>query len=313
MLDLCSLLQPNAGAPECDKSRGIPRYLVIGNAAFLAANVASSATFKAAFKSACLKGRDESGKLIVLPIVMNVENQTEGNQEGTLNQGFKEVLREGAPAFLFGVRISNKHAQNLRALNKQEVKVFTVDDARLMWGTLTGTPSFEGEKAILFVGGDNFTDGQSSKMIAIGVSFTDVEGFKGSSVYQPIDFNVSDFGRLKDVYITEAAASAANVFKLTGKIKTGQFNKTLDVYADYAATMAAVNKWKAKNVATGAAFTITSVAVNAAGYWTVTLDTTAWTALTAGDQVEINFETPSVLDAAGVTGIEGVSLIVTKP
>ncbi len=312
-LDLCSQNLPNAGAPNCDKSRGIPRFLIIGDASFDSTAYASQVAFKAAFKSACLTARGTTGKLIVLPIIADVENKTGDNTTGSLNQGFTEVLREGFPAFDYGVQISNRHAQILRPLNGQDLKVFTVDHNLNIWGTYTSDAKFRGESAKIFVGGDNFTDGQSSKTVKINVSYTDVEEFKASSRYFTIDFAASDYGRLKDVQLYEKAAAASNVFKISGKISTGKVGYYLDIYLDYSAVIANIARWVATNKATGAAFTITSVAVNAAGYWTVTLDSTAWTALTTGDIVVLNFAGPSVLDAAGATGIEGLSIELVKP
>lgn len=311
--DLCSVNLPNAGVPECDKSRGIPRYLIVGAKEFTAGEYATIAAFKAALKAATLVSRNTSGKLIVLPLAANVEKATPDNATGTLNQGFTEVLREGFPSWNLGVQISNNHAQKLRPLNGQDVRVFVVDHNLNVWGTLTDTPGFKGEAAKIFVGGDDFTDGQSSKTVLINVAYTDVEEFKSSSRYFTIDFSVAAYGKLKDVELTEAIAASSNVFRITGKIKTGKVGVLLDVYTNYSTAMANTARWTAINTATGAAFTITSVAVNAGGYWTVTLDSTAWTALASLDSVTLNFAAPSVLDAASVTGIEGVSIVLVKP
>lgn len=312
-LDLCAVNMPNAGSPNCDKSRGIPRYIIVGSKEFEPADYATVAAFKAAFKAATLVGRNQSGKLIVLPVIADVQKKTSDNQTGTLNQGFTEVLREGFPSFDGGVQISNKHAQKLRPINGQDVKVSVVDHNLNYWGTyVSDSGNFRGESAKVFIGGDDWSDGQNSKTILINVAYTDVEEFKGSSAYMTIDFSVKDYGQLKDVDLT-LVSSASNVHNITGKISTGKVGYKLDIYDDYAAAMANVARWTAVNTATGAAFTITSVAQNAGGYWVVTLDSTAWTALSSGDKVTINFAAPSVLDAAGATGIEGVELIVEKP
>jgi hypothetical protein len=311
--NLCSTNMPNAGAPDCDKSRGIPRYLVIGDGEFDVADYASVAAFKAKLKAATLVGRNQSGKLIVLPIVANVERKTADNQTGTLNQGFSEILREGFPAWDLGLQISNNHAQKLRPLNGQNVKAFVCDDNLNVWGAVTSTSKFRGEAAKIFVGGDDFTDGQSSKFILVALSYTDIVEFKMSSRYFTIDFSLSDYGKLKDAELVEAAAASSNVFKITGKIPTGKIGYKLDIYTDYASAMANIARWTCVNNQTGAAFTITSVATNAGGYWVVTLDTTLWTALGSGDSVTLNFAAPSVLDAVGVTNIEGIAIVLTKP
>lgn len=312
-LDLCSINSPNSGAPACDVSRGIPRYLVIGSKEFVANDYASLTAFKAAFKAATLLPKSSSGKLIVLPIIANVENATEANATGTLNQGFSEVLREGNPSFNFGVQISNRHAQVLRQLNGKDVKVFVFDDKKNLWGTRTDAGIFKGESAKFFAGGDNFTDGQASKVVTFNLAYTNASEFYDFSAYFTLDFNVNDYGQLKDVQIVEKAAAATNVFKVGGQIKTGKVGLTLDIYEDYSTALAAVGNWVVKRLDTNATMTITSVTADAANKgWTVTVDSTAFTALSAGTKVSINLAAPSVLDAASVTGIEGVEIIYTK-
>lgn len=311
-LDLCSVNMPNGGAPDCDKTRGIPRYLIIGSYEFTAADLASTTVFKARLKTQTLLATGAAGKLIVFPIIQNVEKKTADHQTGTLNQGFSEVLREGFPAWDYGVRISNYHSQLLRQINNQSLKIFTVDHNLNVWGTWTSNSTFRGESAQLFIGGDDFSDGQNSKFILVSTSYLDVEEFKQSSKYYPIDFSVSDYGKLKNVILT-LVTSATNVHNITGKLNTGRANYQLDVYLDYATPMANAARWTATNVQTGVAITITTVATNAAGYWVVTLDSTMWTALSSGDKVIINWAPPTTIDAVAVTGVEGFPLTVTKP
>lgn len=313
-LDLCSVNMPNAGAPDCDKSRGIPTYILIGSYEFTPANYASIAAFKAALKAQTLVGRNQSGKMIVLPVLADVQKKTSDNATGSLNQGFTEVLREGFPAFDGGMQISNKHAQKLRPLNGQNVKVFVVDHNLNVWGTYLPTSgNFRGESAKLFIGGDDFTDGQASKVITVNVAYTDALEFKNSSAYFAIDFSVADYGKLKDVEITlVSGGGASNVHNLTGKIATGKVGYKLDIYSDYSTVLANIARWTLTNDQTGATVTITSVAVNAGGYWVFTVDTTAWSGLTTGQSMTVNLAAPSVLDTAGATGIEGVALVLVK-
>lgn len=312
-LDLCAVNLPNGGAPACDKTMGIPRFMIVGDYEFTSANYASIAAFKAALKAATLVAAGGSGKLIVLPIIANVENTTGENTTGTLNQGFTEILREGFPSFNFGVQVSNNHIQKFRALNNQDLKVFIVDHNLLVWGVVTSLDKFRGFASRLFVGGDNFTDGQSSKTQLFAWSTTDVEEFKASSRYFEIDFSVSDYGKLKDVELYEKAAASTNVFNISGRLATGKIGYKLDIYSDYSTAMANASRFTCVNNQTAAAHTITSVATNAGGYWVVTLDSTAWGALASGESVTLNFAAPSVLDAANATGIEGVAIVLTKP
>lgn len=310
-VDLCSSNNPNGGGPACDKDRGIPSVLIVGDYEWQPADFATAAAFKARLKTQSLLARGSAGKLIVLPALLNVEKATSEAVTGTLNQGFTEVIRDGIPAWNYGVKIAAKHAGRLRGLNGEQ-KVMTVDHNLLAWGAATSSGTWKGESTRMHIGYDDFSDGQNSKFVPVSVTYTDVQEFALSAAYLPLDFNVGDYGKLKDVQLT-LVSSATNVHNLTGKIATGQIGKLLDVYTDYSTAMANTARWTAKNTATGVAFTITSVAVNAGGYWVVTLDSTMWTALSAGDKVTINWAAPTVLDAAGVTGVEGIEIIVTKP
>jgi hypothetical protein len=58
---------------------------------------------------------------------------------------------------------------------------------------------------------------------------------------------------------------------------------------------------------------MTSMAVNSGNKgWDITFDSTAYTALSTGAKIKINLADPTTLDAADVTGIEGVAVIATK-
>jgi hypothetical protein len=312
MLNLCGVTLPNSGAPLCDKEMGIPQYLIVGDKSFDDTETASSEVFKTALKAAGLTSRNTSGKLIVLPLAQDVQNRTGENTTGTLNQGFTEVLRQGLPAFDLGVKVSTNHAQKFVALNGQELQVFVVDNNQNVWGAIDADDNFVGFTSKIFAGGDNFTDGQNSKTQLISWSILDIVQFKTAARYMPIDFSVKSYGILKDVYLEEAAANATNVFKITGKIPTGRVHQKLDVYEDFSTAMANAARWICKNLQTGATITITGVAVNAAGYWDVTIDSATYTALTVGDKFSLEWAGPSTLDAANVKGVESVLVICEK-
>ncbi|MGL6149134.1 MAG: hypothetical protein ACRC1V_11825, partial [Plesiomonas sp.] len=117
-----------------------------------------------------------------------------------------------------------------------------------------------------------------------------------------------------DVQLYEKGAAASNALKVSARIDVGEAGKVVDLYTDYATTLfSTANLWYAKNVATGAAVTITSIASNAAGYGVLTLDSTTHGALASGAKVEIGTVLPPALKSGGVMGIETVSFIYTKP
>jgi hypothetical protein len=103
-------------------------------------------------------------------------------------------------------------------------------------------------------------------------------------------------------------SNASNVYKIKAIADGGT-----DLEPLYGAAMAALT-WTAVNLQTGAAFTVTSVADDTAlDAFTVTFDSTAYTALTSGQKIQLYAPTAAAMDAADVTPYEGISVVITKP
>lgn len=312
-LNLLSINNPNTGAPAGDLKRGIPRYLVISAKEFDSDDLASSSAMQTAISEASLLARDASDKLVVLPLIANVELANEANKEGTLNQGFKEVLLEGNAAINAGVRISNRHAQILRQWGNRDLIAFTVDENKRFWGNYTSASKLKGEEIRLFVGGDGWSDGQNSKTVLLNIVWTNPVNFYDFSKCIQLEFNVADYGQLMDVQIVEKAARSSNVFTLGGEIETGIAGLKLDIHEDYATELANAARWKVTRGDTGGEVTLTSVTSDAGNAgWDITLDSTEYAAIPAATVLTFNLAAPSVLHAAGATGIEGKSMTYTK-
>jgi hypothetical protein len=147
------------------------------------------------------------------------------------------------------------------------------------------------------------------------ISASDPEEFAQSRYFVlPNTFVATDYGVLLDVELYSKVAPSSNVFKIDGLVQTGEVKNSQSAYTNFGATLAVGSLWYAKNTVTGAAITITSVVVDAVnGCYTVTLDSTQFTALASGTVIEIGLNAPTVLDAANVTGVEGVAMTYTKP
>lgn len=123
------------------------------------------------------------------------------------------------------------------------------------------------------------------------------------------DFNIRDIEGLQNVDLI-LAGQAGNVLTVQARSSISD----VDMHATYGTVMAAAGGWKCINKATGATVTITTVASTTGG-WTVTLDSTTYTGLTAGAQLELSWVAPSVLSQSpyNVKGFETVEpLIITK-
>jgi hypothetical protein len=170
-------------------------------------------------------------------------------------------------------------------------------------GSLKGIPM-----EIFYVPTWKPADGSNAASYFIQFSF-DPKYINQQVGFLAADFDVSEVVGLQDVVLS-VYNSATNVHKIQAVTRISGVN----LYdAGFDTELAAAGQWTATNDQTGAAFTITTVAADAAGSgFTVTLDTTAWTALTTGDTVTINLDVPSALQTAGVPGYEGVEVQVTK-
>jgi hypothetical protein len=113
----------------------------------------------------------------------------------------------------------------------------------------------------------------------------------------------------------ETAAAVSNVYKIGAKVINTQLGADQNLYTKYATELASSSLWEAH---TGATFSTTLALTSVAGDstnkgWTVTADNTAWTALPSGTKIRFRLKDPATLLAAGVRGIEGIPIIVTKP
>ncbi len=209
--------------------------------------------------------------------------------------------------------IGQKLFQNLRKFNRAIVPVFTDDDSNNLWGTGNADLSFSGEMAQIFVSGNGFGDGTKAMVADISVAYISAGDFNDSSKYMPLNFNVNEAKGLKDVVLSEYTVSATNVRQIAAYTPTAKLGVSLNQELDFGVKMANAARWVLKNSA-GATVTITSV-VDVPGLgWTVTIDSTAYTALASGAQLFLSWIDPTTLDAADVTGVENVDpLILTKP
>lgn len=120
------------------------------------------------------------------------------------------------------------------------------------------------------------------------------------------DFPLSEIQGVKDVALTVTSALAAGVVGVDANVSCGGD----DLHELYATELAVVGAWEAKNKATGAIITITTVTSNTTG-WTVTLSAVDPDYPTAGNQLTLSLAKASVLSGLDVVGFEGLPLTLT--
>jgi hypothetical protein len=149
----------------------------------------------------------------------------------------------------------------------------------------------------------------------MSISFLDTSEYYDNAVYLDVSgVNMTNVEGLIDATLYEAASHSTNVYKIGVKIPTSQAGVSINLYDEYADELAVTALWAAYTGATySTSLTITSVAKDAAlKAWTVTFDSTAYTALASGTKIKLNLVSPALLDVGDVPGVEGVAIVVIK-
>lgn len=311
-ISLCASSTANTGGIQCDIAPGIPVALMVWNDTKTITSITGT-NFQPFLEAGSLLSKSAAGKVFVFPIIQDVSDKSEGNKEGSLNQGFKTVLLEGKPAYEFKVFAGQSLVPQLRKFNNQSLRTLILDANNRVWGVKSGA-NFIGAQAKIFTGGLKFATGQNVEegVVTISVSYLKASELNDDAAFGEITSSAGITG-LIDAQVTYVS-NIANVYKIGVQIATAEIGSTINLYDSYSTVLASSSLWTAKTGATyGTTLAITSVAIDAAlSAWTVTFDSTAYTALAALSNIKLNLAAPSVLDAAGVDGIEGIELILIK-
>lgn len=311
-ISLCASSVANTGVIQCDVAPGIPVAIMVWNDTKLIADIQGS-QFQPFIDGASKLSKNHAGKLFVFPVIQDIAKNTEANKEGTLNQGFKTILLEGKPSYTYKVFAGQSTVPQLRKFNNQNVRVLTLDANNRVWGVKSGL-NWKGAQAKLFVGGLGFATGQNVEegVVDINVAYLVASEINDDAAFGEVDSTAGIVGLL-DAVLT-AISHVTNVWKIGVEVATSEIGNAINMYDTYSSELASSSLWVAK---TGANFTnslaITSVAADAAlSAWTVTFDSTAYTALSSGAKIQLSLAAPPVLDAADVTELESVPVILTK-
>lgn len=316
-LSLCSTVGVNTGGIDCDRKKGVPQKFLAGSAAFDSTDWADSQSMLDAILAVINLPAGSASKLFPFPTIQGNTDNTEANTEGTLGYGLKFILREGRPAYTFQILCGETQYKALRQFNNTIIPIFIIDDSSTLWGTKNASGDFIGYSALIFVSGNPFEDGTSAdkKAATVTVSFTSSAQFNDNSFYFTANgWTEADLLGLKDAPLAlVGAVSATTKFEI--KIPTAQLGVSVNLGDFYGDELEAAGLFIAK---TGANFTtalpITSVTYNTSDKtWSVAFDATAYGLLASAAQIKVYLADPAVLYAAGVTGIEGTAVIITKP
>jgi len=297
-ISFCGSVGANTGGIKCDTRRGNPQRIIVGGASFAVAGI-TSATFKTDLLIAVKLATGASGKMYPFPEIVGVTNNTEANTEATLGNGVKLIQREGRPAYTFDVLIGTNLEKQLRKFNGAIVPIMVFDDNGNVWGKTNASNNFVGTDASIFVSGAPFGDFSNPNTAKVTISFVSARDFFDFAAFVNTDFNVNDLEGLLDTTLIELAANVGAAYKMGARVVNTSLGNDVNLYDEYNTEIASTSLWTGTTAA-GAVLVPTSVAVDA------TLK--GWTVTFASVVQSINLQTPAILDAAGVVGIEGIRL-----
>lgn len=313
-LSLCSASVANVGGLACDKARGVVKNLAIDNGKVASADYASEIAFFNRLVAKSLLSKSDGEKLFILKETQDVADASETNKEGSLGLGFKTVLLEGKPAYKIKLFAGADELKRLRTFNNQTIRIREYDANGVWWGTKSGSDSI-GFQAKLFFTGNKVATGQNVEegVVECTISIlSTTEYFDNAYWVDTSGNNISDIKGLMDVTLAEISHTT-NVWQISMKIAGSNLVEDFNIYDDYMDLIDALTFTAGTGTNYGTSLAITSVVKNATlKCLTVTFDSTAYTALSSGAVIKLIPPTPAVLDAADITGIELLPVLLTK-
>lgn len=299
----------NVGIPPCDLAKKKIKGVIFADKGvrFSTGDTASVAAFIAAVKTKAAAAR--GGRVYPMFDILNFEDSTGDPATGSVGNLSTAtiVTNDAVPAFRFGYNGTEARHRRVSAMAGAQLDMFIVDDQWAVYGTLDGA-DFAGFSVLqAYSYTSKFIVSDSVNQYSFRVTLADITEYRDNSVYVVTNSGLSAASGLVNVQLTELSKVGGAV-KVLAIADGGTNLEPIYTTAISALTFTAVN------LETGVAHVVTSVAdAPADDAYLVTLDATAWTALTAGDRVQISGPTAAALSAAGVKYFEMLPVIVTKP
>lgn len=299
----------NVGIPPCDLAKKKIKGIILADASvtFSGADIASIPAFIAAVKAktTALRG----GRVYPIWDILNFEDNTGEPSTGQIGNLTTAtiVTQDAVPAFGFGYQGSEARHKTLSAMNGASLSVFFVDDQYAVYGT-DKNGAFGGFTVLqAYTYSSKFIVSDAVNQYRFRLTLGSIVEYRENSRYIVANSGLTSAVGLINANLSQQSL-AANVAKINIIADGGT-----DLEPLYGTAIAGL-AWTAKNLQTGAAITITSVAKDDANSaWTVTIDNTAWGLLASGDKVQLNGPTSALLAGANVKPYECVPVVITKP
>jgi hypothetical protein len=300
----------NVGVPPCDMAKKKMKGVIFADkgVTFSGPETASVAAFIAAVKTKTTAAR--GNRVYPLWDLLNFEDNTGDPATGSIgNLTTATIITSDAiPAFRYGYNGTEARHKRIVAMMGATLDVFFVDQQYAVYGTEVSSGVFGGFSVLqAYADTSKFIVSDAVNQYSFRVTLGSITEYRDKSHYVVTNAGILAAVGLVNVVLSELSKTGGAVKLLA--IADGGTN----LEPIYGPDISALT-WTAKNLQTGAAITVTSVAdAPADNAYLVTLDSTAWAALASGDKVQIYGPTAAALGGAGVTPYEMISVIVTKP
>lgn len=314
ILNLANCANPdsvfNTGIPLCDLAKGkIKGVLLLDKGVyFTPAERASATAFLAAVKAKTVAARGQR----VYPVfdINNFEDNTGDPTTGGVGNLSTAtiIVSDAVPTFRFGYNGSEARHKRMALMNGASLDIMFIDDKYAVYGTQDGD-NLKGFSVLqAYTDTSKFIVADAINQYSFRITLGSIVEYREQSAYVVTNNGLIALQGLIDVQLAYLS-NVDNVVKVQ-PIADGGTNLSEN---DTTNAAIAGETFTAINLETSAAFTVTSSAAdNTLDAVTVTLDSTAWAALSAGDRVQINPPSTSNLFDAGVKPYEFLPVIVTK-
>lgn len=314
-LSILGTTTSNVGQILGDSNKGVIKNIVIFGGTLLEADMLDSDTLQQKLIANSKLAKTDTEKIYWLPEVQNFEDKAEQNTTGALNLGPTVMLKEGKAGYEIRVDGTMEFAKLLRKWNNKTIGILEYDSNRQLWGRAVGT-SYKAYTAKMYVNQIRPASGQAPE-----------EGIVTATISMMSSTEYGDQGKCLDLSNVDTSliatqndapfryiSNASNVYNLAWGIPLGVMNQYYDVLDKFASQVttggaALFEAYTGTGFNTPLAIT-TATIVN--GELVITFDSTAFGSLAAGAKIKFNSKAPSVLDAAGITDLEGNYVILTK-
>lgn len=300
----------NTGKPLCDFIKGIPKKGILfldKGKSFSAAELATPATLIAAIKTATTAAR--GGRVYPIWDINNFEEETGDPSTGGVGNMSTETIyiSDPIPAFKVGYGGGEIQHSRISLMSGGSYDVMIIDDGYVLYGTKTADGGMKGwSTSSLYVYPSKFRIADAVNQYAFRLQLADISEYREQAAAVKLSSAIISAYGLISVQLSKLS-NASNVYKIQA-IADGGTN----LEPVYGTAISALT-WTATAVSDGSAFTITSVADDTTlDAYTVTFDSTLYTALASGGQILLKGPLAAALAGASVAPYEFISVILTK-